>query len=202
MSKSLIIVDIQPFYDPWHEHITQPLIEYVENSIRNNVYDEYLWFFNAEEVGIQDTAQDMYEYLLENGMDEEIIEEDHVTFIDKYYAFFRNWMDIGVDEEFLIKVIRYMISNDINDSRDIDDEAFEMLIQTHHDIPYGVDIQEEFDFLFQDNIHIPDFRWGAVKQLKNVDIYGGGRNECLKEMEILLEVVNVNVNQLDKYIYG
>ena len=48
-----------------------------------------------------------------------------MKFIDKGYAFFRNWMDVGVDDTDMVKAIRYLTSKKKWDSRDIDREEWE-----------------------------------------------------------------------------
>jgi hypothetical protein len=197
MNNSLVIVDIQPAYETHHKHISAPLMEYINTSN----YNKILWFFNGESEGQSpDTISDVQMYAYDHGLDEDKI--DDIIFIDKYYSFFRHWMDAGVDEEFTLKVIRYMIKNDITDSESIDDFAMEMLIESYFDFPEGVDIREEFDYLWTDGIHIPHFKWEAIKTLGSVDTVGGGCNECLKEMEMLMTATGVSYNRLDQYTYG
>lgn len=198
MSENLIVVDIQPFYHHWHKNITPRLLEYIEKSN----YGDILWFFNAQEVGIEEDHVDVRDYIT----DFEILSEDKledITLIDKYYAFFRNWMDMGVDEDFIVHVIKHMISEDIVDSRDIEEDDLKMIYGSY----YGLNAEEiesdpDFDTLLSDNIHIPHFKWDAIKKLGSVDICGGGRNECLKEMELLLEAVGVKVSRIEQFIYG
>jgi hypothetical protein len=199
--KSLIIVDIQPFYHQYHRDITPKLLQFLNEQGEN--YENILWFFNAEEVGIDETIVDMQEYIEDFGILEEEVYGD-ITFIDKYYAFFRNWMDVGIDEDFIKYVVKHMIREDVVDSRDLEEDDLKMLFQTFFDLSEEdmEDWEREYDFITSDNIHIPHFKWEAIKNLKNVDICGGGRNECLAEMEILLEAVGVNVNKIEKFIYG
>lgn len=198
-SKNLIVVDIQPFYHHWHKNITPRLLEYINESS----YENILWFFNAQEVGIEEDHVDLREYIT----DYDILDEEKyndIVLIDKYYAFFRNWMDMGIDEELIIKFIKYMISKDIVDSRDIDEDTFKAIVADFYGLsPEEVeDNSTELDDLHTDNIHIPHFEWGAIKNLGSVDICGGGRNECLREMELLLEAVGVKVNRIERFIYG
>lgn len=159
--KSLIIIDIQPFYHQYHSSITPKLLNYLNQRGKN--YENILWFFNAED-----------QYM--NAIDEDVI---------KY-------------------VVKHMIREDVTDSRDLEEEDLKMLFQTYHDLSEDdmEDWSEEYDTITNDNIHIPNFKWGAIKNLKNVDICGGGRKECLAEMEILLESVGVSVDRLEQFIYG
>ncbi len=200
--KSLVIVDIQPFYHQYHRHITPKLLEYIKD---NNSYENIIWFYNAEEViGIEETIDDMNEYI----GDFEIISEEQfesIIFIDKDFGFFRNWMDAGVDEDYIKTVIKYMIREGDIDSREIDEEVFKMLFQTFFNVSDDDTLDEwsdEYEFFQGNPINIPQFKWGAIKGLKNVDLCGGSEHECLAEMKILLESVDVKVNELTNFIYS
>jgi hypothetical protein len=202
MSKSLIVVDIQPFYHQYHKNITPQLLEHIRDN--SNQYKNIIWFFNAEEViGIEEDIHDMTDYI----MDFEIISEDQfdsINFIDKDFGFFRNWLDAQVDDDFIKYVVKHMIQEDVVDSRELDEEVFKMLFQTYFNLNEE-DLQnewaDEYKFFLDNPINIPQFKWQAIRNLGNVDLCGGSENECLAEIEILLEAVDVKVNKLNKFIY-
>lgn len=202
MSKSLIVVDIQPFYHQYHKNITPQLLEHIRDN--SNQYKNIIWFFNAEEViGIEEDIHDMTDYI----MDFEIISEDQfdsINFIDKDFGFFRNWLDAQVDDDFIKYVVKHMIQEDVVDIRELDEEVFKMLFQTYFNLNEE-DLQnewaDEYEFFVDNPINIPQFKWQAIRNLGNVDLCGGSENECLAEIEILLEAVNVKVNKLNKFIY-
>jgi len=196
--SSLIIVDIQPFYEPWHNHITDHVMQYVNRNCSK--YEKVVWFFNDADVGVKNDVDDMVEFVYTNGVKEDCVEQ--INFVNKQYMFFRDWMDVMVDEEFIIKVARYMIRNGITDSKQIDENTMEMLILSYFDTPEGVNIREEYDYLFKDSIKIPSFDWSQLQELGEVDTCGGGRYECLLEIEILLKVVGVKVNRIELLVYG
>jgi hypothetical protein len=202
MSKSLIVVDIQPFYHQYHKNITPQLLEHIRDN--SNQYKNIIWFFNAEEViGIEEDIHDMTDYI----MDFEIISEDQfdsINFIDKDFGFFRNWLDAQVDDDFIKYVVKHMIQEDVVDIRELDEEVFKMLFQTYFNLNEE-DLQnewaDEYKFFLDNPINIPQFKWQAIRNLGNVDLCGGSENECLAEIEILLEAVDVKVNKLNKFIY-
>jgi hypothetical protein len=174
MKKSLIIIDIQPFYHQYHRHITPNLLSFIKEEGFN--YENILWFFNAEEVGINETIVDMQEYIFDFGIFED---EDFelITFIDKYYAFFRNWMDSGIDEDFIKYVVKHMIREDVVDSRDLDEDDLKILIETYYNTSIDDFMQNyhnEYDLITSESIHIPHFKWDKIKELREVDICGGG----------------------------
>lgn len=199
--KSLIIVDIQPLYHHAHMDITPELLKYINKNF--NKYDNILWFFNSTDSEIDESIIDLKEYIY----DFEILNKkryDDIIFIDKYYAFFRNWMDCGVDIEFIKYVIRFMVKQNVLDSIYLSEDDFKMLVENYYDLSYDdfkEDYTTEYDCITNENIHIPNFKWERIKKLKNVDICGGGKNKCLLEMKILLESIGVNVNVLLKFTY-
>jgi len=177
MTKKIIIIDIQPLYQ---RSIYFSLPEFVEHISK---YDDILYYYVGESLE-GDTEQEIIWWLIENGINENIINKIH--FIDKSYAFFRCWMDTGVDHDDIIETVRYMINSDINDSRDID-----------------IELNDCFDFINNtaDCINLPDICLNQVKQFNNAEVIGGGRYECLAEMEILFEALNINYNLNDFFIY-
>ena len=113
-----------------------------------------------------------------------------VIWYDKGYAFFRSWMDQGADESFLKKAIRWMAQRKVNDSRDIEPEEWE----------------EEFpndweDYMIDDPLTIPDIPLNILKTFSGAYIIGGGKNECLKEVEILMSAFNIKAKRVKKFIY-
>lgn len=47
--------------------------------------------------------------------------------------------------------------------------------------------------------------WTSVKQLRkfnNCYIMGGGRNEYLREVELLMNAFNIKYTRIDKFVYG
>ena len=183
----MVVVDIQPFYHKHHTNITPKLIEYINNST-----GDVLWFHNGCNVGIEDTVIEQKEYLLEWGMDEDRLDE--IDFEEKDYAFFRGWMDTGVDEDDIITVGKYMLKHDKNDSRDLDEDDYK-------NMKYDSDETEEF-LSKDDPLIIPDIDLNRLKRYNNCILAGGGRNECLEEIRLLMEMLGMRYNMENRFIYG
>ena len=64
-------------------------------------------------------------------------------------------------------------------------------------------VGEEFkDWMLDDPIIV---EWTSVAQLKKFSgsyIMGGGRNECLREVELLMNAFNVKYKRIDSLVYG
>ena len=183
-SNSLIVVDIQPSYKKYFGFKVSDLCDHLINSD----YDKILYLYNGPELGME-TKDDILNFLIEDGLDydEEKVEQiPNMTFYEKNYAFFRDMMDDGYDEDDIIKLIKYMIDNKIDNSQNIDDETFEEL-----DIePLGSG----------NRIWIPEVL-DELKKYNNIILCGGGRNECLREIEIALKVLNKPYKLLNKFVY-
>lgn len=184
---SVILVDFQEGYahaGGYEEAITSA-IDYI-NRKQPNVTA----FYNGADVGFDDQPEDIMWHYIENGLDEDLT---HLfTFKEKSYAWLRNWMDEGVDDATTIKVIRYLVMHDINDSRDIEDEDWLELVGE--------------DFRFYDDremmIYIPDISIGNLKNLSGSLLGGGGRHECLRELELFMNAFNIKYKRVDDWIYG
>lgn len=181
----LIVVDIQPAYESYCIHILNnpKFIKLLETQKR------ILWFFNGEDFGL-DSKSAVIDWLYENDISDDII--DKIEFKEKVYGFFRGWMDSGVSDNIILKVIRLLAMNRENDVRDIDIE----LLQTE----LGNDF-EDIENLIDDGINIPDI---AIKELKSYSgglICGGGKHECLREIELLMSAFNIRYREIKEFIY-
>lgn len=191
-NRKMIVVDIQPFYHRHHKNITPKLIGHVNNSSGN-----VLWFHNGCNVGIEDTVREQKEYLLEWGMDEDRI--DDIDFVEKDYAFFRGWMDTGIDEDIIIATGKYMIKKNINDSRDLEVKDFMKFLPR----PYRDTFTDEDELFDKDDaLIIPDIDLNLLKRYNNAYLVGGGKNECLEEIRLLMEMLNMRYKKLQKFIYN
>ena len=185
----VILVDFQPAYATFNPGDYDPALMNALSYI-NKKQPEVLAFFNGEDVGIEDTKEEVMWHFMENGLDEDLT---HLfTFKEKSYAWLRQWMDEGVDDAMTIRVIRYLVMNDLNDSRDIDDEAWLALVG------------EDFEY-YDDremNIYLPDISIADLKTLSGSLLGGGGQHECLKEMQLLMNAFNIKYKLVQDWIYG
>ena len=180
MSKC-IVCDIQPQYSKFIDFSISDFIKYLEQQ------DDILFFYvGRENSGIgNDTKYDVIDWLVDNELPLEVI--DRITFIEKGYGFFRQFMDSYYDDDKLIELVKYMIDNKLNDSRELEDvekiEYFELL-----DTP--------------ENIYMPDFDKRDINCYEGAELIGGGFNECLKELRTYFEALNFKYKLNMDYVYG
>jgi len=172
--KTLVIVDVQPFYARWIDFDIEDLIDYMSK------YDEVIIFFNGADI-MCDELYDVQSFFFEHGMSETTL--DTITWVEKTYGFLRNWMDnYEVDDEDIITVLHRMLANDVCDSRDLDESYL-----------------EQNGFPIDDPIFFPDFDCNLKQDY--VWICGGGKEECLREIELYLESIGITTDRVDCFTY-
>lgn len=184
----LISVDIQPEYEKYMSFKPYSFIEWLENNAEQ--YSKIVFLFNGPELGFQ--SEDEYKFwLMENEISEDLLER--IEFFDKGYAFFRNAMDAGLDEGEILKLINYMYKNKINDSREIEDEIWSKI---------GLDdLTIEHMNKNEDALFIPDVMNYLSSINGNISLVGGGKNECLREVEFCLKVLNKPYTLIKEWVY-
>jgi hypothetical protein len=97
-------------------------------------------------------------------------------------------MDQGIDPSVIEEVVRYMLDEGINDSRDIDYEFLD-------------EFPELEDIDYDDSIFIPNIPIRKIRKYNNAHIVGGQSQECLAEVMIFLDALDINVKPIRKFVY-
>ena len=206
-SRSVIVVDVQPEYSGMNDGDENPVFEEIIQFV-NNQTGPVLMFVNAEDQGMTgDTVQDIKVYWEDTIRGEDVdyeanphpINWSRFQIVDKGYGAMRSWMDAGISPATIIKTIRLMYQNRVNESRDLfggeDSDDYAKKFQQF--------IGPEFEpWMLSDGITI---NWISVAQLKRFNgsyIVGGGRNECLREVELLMNAFNIKYIRIDSLVYG
>jgi hypothetical protein len=180
----LIVVDLQPDYDGFGQENfmhTKKFVEFIHKQ--KNI----IWFFNGDDY-TNDNKKTIQHWLIEEfGIDEDVVE--NISFREKGYGFFREWMDAGIDPKVIIKIIRAMIVNRTNYSSDLD---LSLLLD-----------EEDFEEVSNlGDIVIPDIAIGELKRLSGAYICGGAKSECFREITLLLNALNIKYKEVSEFIYG
>lgn len=181
--NSLIVVDVQPVYT----HLMQDEVAAITEFI-NTKAKRVLAYFNGQDAGETDTLEDVKQWYLDNGLEEESLSK--INFQEKTYAYLRGWMD-DVEERDIIKVVRYMVTNRIQQSDQIGNSAIVELL--------GIDVAGEVGDI--DPIYIPDIDLSLLKQYNKSYMGGGARHECLKELTIMMNAFNIKYTLVNNFIY-
>ncbi len=180
-STNVIIVDIQPAYDKWCGNIVPSLCEFL-----NKQTGKILILFNGEDLNL-DSKNDIINYYLENGLDEDKVQD--IEWKEKMYGYFRDLMDSGVEENIIIKIIREMILNKIHDSSDLSDDIKEKMYKE-----YDIDLNMKPVFL-------PDISISLLREFNHCYIGGGGKHECFKEITLFMNALNIKYKEMKDFIY-
>lgn len=191
----VIVVDVQPAYAN-AIHFAPQLAEFLNNRTGK----VWMMYNGSEDSGTSDDSlQDVYAYWFDMGLGNEDPDEfDRIVrqfkWTDKGYAFFRSWMDSGVSDHTIIRVLREMIQQRVYDSRELfdgDEEKFAEFL--------GNDFDE---MMLGDNLYIPhQLPVNELRQFNGAYICGGGHSECLKEVLIWMSVFNIKYKIMNKFIY-
>lgn len=186
-ASTLICVDIQPEYSKAMHFNVGDFCNYLNKS----KFNEKVILFNGPDLGFPDQNELRFWYE-EHGLDE----DTRLTFYDKGYAFFRYCIDSGIDEDDIVLLVKFMKEHDINDSRQITDSS---LWDSFEEKYNNKELRELLEFA-GDNIFIPDVM-DFLSGYKNITLTGGGKDECLKEIEIALKANDQPYVLETKFLY-
>lgn len=191
-SRPVIVVDVQPTYCG-NSPVCKDIIDFVAKQ-RAPV----LMFVNAEDQGLTEDTVHEIQMWWEDVADDEI-DWQRFKIDDKGYGYFRTWMDQGISPSVIISVIRRLYQERLTDSRDLfggdDSEQYQQGIQELAGAEYQ-------DWMLDDPIIVG---WTSVAQLKQFSgalLVGGARNECLREVELLMNAFNIKYKRVDSLVYG
>ena len=187
---SLVVVDIQPEYESNTPFDIGDMLRTAAEE-----YSRVLFLYNgADTLGMIDEGGLRNYYFEKLNYDEETFDElmSVAEFFDKGYGFFRDVMDSDIcfDRSSVIKIVKYMIDNNVQDIRDLEEEAVN-----------NVGVSELlFDDLEDYGFWVPELQ-DVLPRWNGSDIAGGARNECLAEVEILGTAQGLSFNQVGQFIY-
>lgn len=192
-----IVVDVQPEYTGLNDGDELHWIDEMMTFL-NKQTGPILMFVNAEDqMMTSDTVDDVRIYWEDSGFDPD--NWNRVQIVDKGYGYFRTFMDQGVPESGIIKTIREMYRQKVTDSRALfDGEDNENYIEDMNQLLGSND----WSSLYDDGIGV---KWTSVSQLKRFSgsyIMGGGRDECLREVELLMSAFNIKYKRIEEFVYG
>jgi hypothetical protein len=193
-NTNLISVDVQPEYQDYLGFDLYEYLQFLNDNI--DAMNSLTFLYNGADTLGMVTETEYQMWLVENGFSEENL--GYARFYDKGYAFFRYCMDEGIDDEDVVALVRFMLTNDINDSRDMDAEKWEdFMAASDADQSEIRDLMEVSD----DMISIPDLMDFLRNYNGSITLTGGGIQECLKEVEIALMALQKPYNVLTQWTY-
>ena len=184
-----IVVDVQPEYTGVMDGEELPWVDDLAAFLMKQKAP-ILMLVNAEDQGLTgDTVDDIRIYWEDSGF----TDWNKVTIYDKGYGYLRGAMDLGVDDGTIIKIIREMYRQKVSDSRELFDEDYDKIVEF-----VGKKVA---DIITSDAISVD---WISLKLLKEHSGYicGGGKNECLREVELMMNAFNIKYKEIARFIYG
>ena len=189
-SHPIIVVDVQPAYSAYDPETCNRIAQFVSKQT-----GPVLMFVNAELTGVTDDTVADIQHWWDERTD---LDWDRVQIVDKGYGYFRAWMDNDVDPGAIIRVIRAMYQQNVSSS----DQLFGGVDREGYDTQMAELVGDDYATRMpQDPMTI---HWASVAQLKKFNgayIVGGGRNECLREVELLMNAFNIRYKRIDSMVY-
>lgn len=187
----LVIVDVQPGYDEDKNYGCENILHQTLEKI-NSTDQRIICFYVGPELG-GDSKDDVMFYYLKNGIDEFKLSKIH--FIEKDFGFLRNWMDIGINEDVIINTVAYMKANNLNNTDNFSEQDWQMATCGEH---------KKNPILQQEMINFPYFHHKVFDkpEIDNIEIIGGGRFECLLEIDLYLKGLGKTTTINEELCYG
>jgi hypothetical protein len=133
-----------------------------------------------------DSDDDIVDFWLEHGFKKSYL--DHLIRVPKTYAFLEGWRSNGAPDDEIIRALRTLRKAGLNDTRSISSEKLEAVA------PAGSQLGEP--------LFLPDeLEYSELAHLSSMDICGGYRDECLREVELWLESRGNTYQRIEHLIY-
>ena len=192
-AHSVIVVDVQPEYSGMNDGDENSVFTDIINFV-NQQTGPVLMFVNAEDQGLSgDTIQSIKEYWDDSGFAPE--NWRRVQIADKGYGYLRSWMDHGIEPAVIIATIRELYQQRESDSRALQFPPFNKRTPQQSLIMGAMQEMED------DPISVS---WTSIAQLKRFTgayIVGGARDQCLREVELLMNAFNIRYKRIDSLVY-
>lgn len=185
---TLVVVDIQPEYEDVFTFELSELRKYL-NSTKTPI----LFLYNGEDLGM--VNEDAYRDWLEYTVRVKASVLNRASFYEKGYAFFRILIDLGYSQEECVQLAQYMMKLDVTDSRNITDEQWDDYLEMGGSEDIVAALKEE------DVFFIPPLMDVLERLVGSIELIGGAENECLLEVLIALDAMEMSYDLNRDFIY-
>ncbi len=184
----VLVIDLQPAYAlSSTSSISRYLMRDVLAFLQAQPEDVRIVVVYVNEELSGDTQEDVRGFWAEHGASNELLER--CDWVEKSYAFARGWMDNGVSHDDIVEVLRRMRSLRLTDSRDFEAGQLEALSAEGSALLDPLFLEPDLEQLLP---RLRERSWQTC---------GGGRDECLREVELVLQSANVSYERLDTLTY-
>ncbi len=177
--QGLLVVDVQPAYRQWADPVARKVAQRINNTRRPTTV---MW---VGEGFTRDTEYDVQAYLRDAGARPGKLAA--CRFVEKDYGFFRPMMDSGASPEIIVELGKAMRRQGVTSACDLDPEALS-----------DAAAEQAFN---GPGLNLPGWSMDFAKYFAGFVTCGGGADECLAEIELLLAVQDKNYQREDALTY-
>lgn len=193
-NKILVCVDIQEGSTKFMGFKAYKFMEFLNDNI--DKYDRIIYLFNGQEMGYG-SESDLKDWMLDNDLNEDLL--DKIEFVEKTYGWFRFCMDKGLASE-IGSLIKWMYNNNYTNLEDLDMEAWDNAVKEYPEIKELLDMKAELEE--NGGLNLPIYLFELFEQItKSVDLVGGQEDQCLGEIVIILDALDIKYKKLNSWIY-
>lgn len=188
--SQIVIIDVQNKYRIWFQDTD--LLNNIKESCSNYSSVVYVWDnidgddFSDE---IPEEWDDKYHF---DENEQEILTDGfyrNFKIIEKNYGFFRSYMG-RIDRDVLIDLGKFMIKNNISDIREIKEDSSieDLFLKKFKKESELVSLYNQ-----EESFYLP---FDLINEVRNslssgLTLVGGGRDECLSEFSLLLDILDI-----------
>jgi len=186
----LIVVDIQPVYDKGMEFTVE---QFAKSLKRFN--GDILYFYNGAQMGL-DKLQNIKDWYKSTLNDYSSKFEDflnNIRWIEKGFGFFRDILDGGYGEETIKYLFLYLSLNGKWNTNELTDNEIKSM--------YIDDIVKDKLLKKELVLSLPNFDVDILKKYDGATIVGGGKDQCLAEVKIIMDALKIKYNEFKPFIY-
>jgi len=185
---NLVVVDIQPEYQHVFGFELSELRSYL-NSTKKSI----TFLYNGEDLGMNNETD--YREWLRRVVKVKGSVLSRARFFEKGYAFFRSLIDCGYSQEECVQLAQYMLELDHTDSRDITEEQWVTYLERggSEDVAQMLKKGEVF--------FIPPVMDELKALTGDIELIGGGENECLLEILIAFDAMEMDYELNRDFVY-
>lgn len=187
--KGVLVVDLQPAFAKYHQagYASSKLVRDTITMLKALDQSVPVVVLYVDEELSGDTLGSIQEFWEDHGADEELV--SRIRWVEKTYAFLRGWMDNEIPDEEIHATLKALREKQEWDSRLLDEDHLARIAPSGSKLCSPLFREYPLEELF------PALRGSPLLTC------GGGKDACLREVELVLESFDIEYSRIPELIY-